>query len=185
MQGLVIRNGAAADAEALLEIESRAAKLLLDYGGHDLLAMHALSPEDLLRGVQSGLLRVAEIAATPVGFALAGACDGHAHLFEMDVDPAHGRLGIGSLLLESACDAATALGLRSMTLMTLRDVPWNAPFYARRGFVELAQREWGPEMKSLIERERLLGINPESRIVMRRMLPFSPRENVPGGRLRK
>jgi ribosomal protein S18 acetylase RimI-like enzyme len=173
MQGLVIREGIAADVEPLLAIESRAARLLLEHGGHDLLAMHVLSRDDLLRGVQARLLRVAEIAATPVGFALAGEIDGHAHLYEIDVDPEHGRRGIGSALLASVCEVASALGLQSITLVTLRDVPWNAPFYAGRGFVELADGEWGHELRSLMECERMLGINSESRAVMRRMLPFS------------
>jgi len=174
MQDVLIRDGVAADVAALLEIESRAASLLLEHGGHDLLAMHALSRDDLLSGVQSGLLRVAEVAATPVGFALAGEIDGHAQLFEMDVDPEHGRRGIGSMLLASVCEAATALGLQSITLVTLREVPWNAPFYARRGFVEMVEAKWGRQLKRLIERELSLGIDPQSRVVMRRPLPFSP-----------
>lgn len=174
MQGLTIRDGVAADVEALLDIESRAARLLLEYGGHDLLAMHSLSRDDLLGGVQEGLLPVAEIADVPVGFALAREIDAHAHLFQIDVDPAHGRRGVGSTLLESTCAMASALGLQSITLVTLRNVPWNAPFYARRGFLELADGEWGPELRNLIERERMLGIDSECRAVMRRMLPFSP-----------
>ena len=80
------------------------------------------------------------------------------------------------MLLASVCEAATALGLQSITLVTLREVLWNAPFYAGRGFVELADGEWGAELRNLMECERMLGINSESRAVMRRMLPFSPRE---------
>ena len=38
MQDVLIRDGVAADVAALLEIESRAASLLLEHGGHDLLA---------------------------------------------------------------------------------------------------------------------------------------------------
>lgn len=170
MSAFAIRKGREADIDALLEIERRAATLLLDHGAFDVFAMHSLSPADLLKGIQSGSLHVAEIGSEPVGFVLSGALDGRAHLFEMDVDPAHGRRGIGSALLEAACETSALHGLRAMTLTTLRDVAWNAPFYARRGFVECAEAEWGPELRGIVDRERMLGFPMELRVVMRRML---------------
>lgn len=178
MQGVVIRDGVAADVESLLAVEARAATLLLDHGGHDLLAMHALSVDDLLRGIAEDMLRVAQIAAHAVGFALAGKIDGHAHLFELSVDPAHGRRGIGSALLESVCESASARGFPCISLVTLRQVPWNAPFYARRGFVELGVAGRGPALNELTERERVLGIDVASRVVMRRAFASLHRAQV-------
>ena len=173
---MVVRAGVEADVQGLLQVEKSAATLLLEHGGHDLLAMHALAADDLRRGIEAGLLRVAEVQGSAVGFALAGELDAHAHLFEMDVDPRYGRRGTGSALLESVCAAAASRGYRCMTLVTLREVPWNAPFYARRGFVALAEGRWGSGLSALIERERMMGIPPNSRVVMQRLLPFFPRE---------
>lgn len=170
MNGCSIRAAREADIDALLEIERRAATLLLGHGAHDLFAMHSLSPVDLEQGIRRGVLRVAEVEGQAVGFALCGEVDGHAHLFEMDVVPEHGRRGIGSALLETVCDAAMARGYPSITLTTLRDVPWNAPFYAGRGFSELAETDWGNGLREIIARERMLGFPMRLRVVMQRII---------------
>ena len=74
---------------------------------------------------------------TVVGFTHVLDLDGPWHLEQIAVDPAHGRRGIGAALLEATHDALAALGVREVTLMTYADVPWNGPFYARHGYVEL------------------------------------------------
>lgn len=170
MAGHSIRAGCGADIEALLEIEHRAAALLLGHGAHDLFAMHSLSMQDLHRGITRGILRVAEVDGNAVGFALCGRVDRNMHLFEMDVLPEHGRRGIGSALLQAVCRQARATGHDAMTLATLRDVPWNAPFYARRGFEELPELSWGPGLRKIIGRERMLGFPMQLRVVMQRNL---------------
>jgi hypothetical protein len=56
-----------------------------------------------------------------------------------------------------------------MTLTTFRDVPWNAPFYARRGFAEVLDPS--PGLAAVRDRERSLGLDAAGpRIVMRRTL---------------
>ena len=170
VSGFQLRHGTENDIDALLAIEKRAAGLLLDHGAYDLFAMHSLSPQDLRDGSARGILHVAEVGGQPVGFALCGEVDGQAHLFEMDVVPEQGRRGIGSALLESVCDAATERGFPAMTLTTLRDVPWNAPFYAARRFVELSEGEWGEQLAAIVARERMLGFPMRFRVVMERKL---------------
>jgi len=155
-------------------VERRAAALLLAHGAYDLFAMHSLAPQNLQDGITQGMLRVAELEGQTVGFALCGEVDDHAHLFEMDVLPEYGRRGIGSALLESVCESAAARGFSAMTLTTLRDVPWNAPFYAARGFVEITESSWGPQLGELVARERMLGFPMRLRVVMRRGLFPSP-----------
>ena len=168
MIGLLLRAGTEADVDALLEIERRAAALLLGHGAYDLFAMHTLSPQNLQDGIAHGILHVAEVGGQAVGFALCGEVDGRAHLFEMDVVPEHGRRGIGSALLESVCSEAAERGFSAMTLTTLRDVPWNAPFYAGRRFAELPEEEWGEQLAGIVARERMLGFPMQLRVVMGR-----------------
>jgi GNAT superfamily N-acetyltransferase len=170
MTDLLLRAGAEMDMDALLQVERRAAELLLGHGAYDLFAMHSLSPQNLQDGIAHGILRVAEMGGQAVGFALCGEVDGHAHLFEMDVVPEHGRRGIGGALLESVCNEAAMRGFSAMTLTTLRDVPWNAPFYAKRGFIELAEAAWGEQLCKIVVRERMLGFPMQLRVVMRRGL---------------
>lgn len=56
--------------------------------------------------------RMAEPGAEPLGFVTLSA-DGHLSL--LYVSPAHQRLGLGGLLLETALQAARRLGLRTLT----------------------------------------------------------------------
>ena len=57
----------------------------------------------------------------------------------------------------------------AITLTTYADVPWNAPYYARRGFVEIS--EFGPGLRAEREREQQLGLDEVGpRVVMRRDL---------------
>lgn len=90
----------------------------------------------------------------------------------MDVDPSHGRRGIGRRLLETVCEAARASGYRAVLLTTLSDAPWNAPFYASAGFREWPVSEWGLGICMAMEQERKLGFPVSLRVVMRR--PLSP-----------
>ena len=166
----LLRAGTEADIDVLLQVERRAAELLLGHGAYDLFAMHALSPQNLQDGISHGILQVAEVGGQPVGFALCGEVDGHAHLFEMDVLPEHGRRGIGGALLESTCNEAAVRGFSTMTLTTLRDVPWNAPFYAARGFVEMHPSQWGVQLEEIVARERMLGFPVRLRVVMQRQM---------------
>jgi GNAT superfamily N-acetyltransferase len=107
----------------------------------------------------------------PIGFALLGACDGHAHLLEIDVHPAHGGRGAGKALLRAVFAAAAAQGHRELTLTTFAHVPWNAPFYARMGFRTLAPEELTPELRATLAREAARGLDPAKRLAMRRTLP--------------
>jgi ribosomal protein S18 acetylase RimI-like enzyme len=93
----------------------------------------------------------------PVGFAQVDELGGLAHLAELDVAPGRMRQGIGSALLESACVWAREHGYRAITLTTFADVPWNAPFYAARGFVEVD--ELSPELAEVRDWERARGLD--------------------------
>lgn len=107
--------------------------------------------------------RVYVTGRPPVGFALVGEVDGNVHLDQLAVHPVHEGKGLGTALLEAVC----ALG--DVTLTTFRDVPWNAPWYARRGFHVLDSAEWGPELDALVAHEHELGIEVAPRVVMRRL----------------
>jgi hypothetical protein len=56
-------------------------------------------------------------------------------------------------------------GLTSLTLTTFRDVPWNAPFYARLGFEYVT--ELTPELRQKREEETAHGLAFDSRCAMR------------------
>jgi len=66
-------------------------------------------------------------------------------------------------------DAGNA-GFSALTLTTFRDVPWNAPFYARLGFVEIAEPEEHLRLSSELENEARAGLKPAQRVAMIRFL---------------
>jgi hypothetical protein len=85
------------------------------------------------------------------------------------VHPDAARRGVGSRLLEEVVSWAREHGCRRVTLATFRDVAWNAPFYARHGFVEIVADT--PFLEHVLEHERQLGIGRfGTRVLMARDL---------------
>jgi GNAT superfamily N-acetyltransferase len=79
------------------------------------------------------------------------------------------RQGIGSALVERACEWARAHDYPAITLTTYADVPWNGPYYAKRGFMEVADPS--PGLRAVRDQERGVGLDAVGRrIVMRRAL---------------
>jgi ribosomal protein S18 acetylase RimI-like enzyme len=107
------------------------------------------------RAAAPGFLLVA--GDPPVGFVHVLVLDGHAHLEQLSVLPAHQRRGIGARLVEAAKHEASARGFDRMSLCTYRDVPWNGPYYRSLGFSEVT--ELAPYERRLREKERDLGLD--------------------------
>jgi GNAT superfamily N-acetyltransferase len=92
-----------------------------------------------------------------------------AHLEQLSVHPDHGRRGLGRALLRAAIEWARAAGYRELTLATYRDVPWNGPFYASEGFVEIGPADDWLVAHGLSPEEPVMG-EGGTRVVMRRLL---------------
>jgi GNAT superfamily N-acetyltransferase len=105
----------------------------------------------------------------PVAFVRLDEVDGLAHIEELAVIPKWMRQGIGSALVERACEWARAHDYPAITLTTYADVPWNGPYYAKRGFMEVADPS--PGLRAVRDQERGVGLDAVGRrIVMRRAL---------------
>jgi GNAT superfamily N-acetyltransferase len=105
----------------------------------------------------------------PVAFVRLDEVDGLAHIEELAVIPKWMRQGIGSALVERACEWARAHDYPAITLTTYADVPWNGPYYAKRGFMEVADSS--PGLRAVRDQERGVGLDAVGRrIVMRRAL---------------
>lgn len=155
------------DVAALAAIERAAATLFAPYGLGDLFS-ETTAAGVLHEARRDGRLWVAVGADdAPVGFALATAVGGNAHLHELDVDPAHGRRGIGAALVATVVTWARLQRFPAVTLNTMREVPWNEPFYARLGFVTLRDDDLGAELAALRRREVEHGLPGERRVSMR------------------
>jgi len=102
----------------------------------------------------------------PVGFAYADLLDGGVHLEELDVLPASGRRGIGQALVAAVVADARARGAAAVTLTTFRDVPWNAPWYARLGFRIVEPEALPPGLAAVIAHEDARGLPRSLRVAM-------------------
>jgi len=161
------------EVAALPEIE-RVASLLFkthhaDLGIPDDIYERPNSIETFTAAQKAGRLWVAcDPAREPVGFALVLDLAGYAHLEELDVLPSSGRRGVGSALLATVCAWAGSAGYPAVTLRTFRDVPWNAPFYHRRGFQIVESAALSAEHVRLEASERQRGLRTDLRVTMAR-----------------
>jgi GNAT superfamily N-acetyltransferase len=166
----VVRLAGPEHVDRLPELEREAATRFGDSLPESVLS-HVTPLDSLAAAQQAGLLWVAlEPAGAPVGFAVASICGRRVHLDELDVLPGHGRKGIGSALVDAIEDYALNSDCVEITLTTFRDVPWNAPFYARVGFEVIPEQELGADLVRRLSDEAALGLERSRRVAMRKPL---------------
>ncbi len=176
---IVIAPADAADLPQLVEVEV-AADTLFEVAGYG----RTPGPASVAELASARLLLVARrqpIGATlsgppgeladqePIGHIRVEVVDGQAHIEGLSVRPRQMRRGVGTALVNAACQWATEQGYREITLCTFADVPWNGPFYAGLGFTEIQATT--PELQALRQHETRLGLDAMGRrCVMRRPL---------------
>lgn len=152
----------------LRAIERRAGELFREIGMPEIADDEPPSADHLASG--AALYVATDDADQPVGYALVDLVDGHAHLEQISVVPEHGRRGIGQALVQAVADWARARGDREVTLTTFRDVAFNAPFYARHGFVVLNDEDLTEGLRAVVAKEAADGLDTTARVVMSRAL---------------
>lgn len=125
-------------------------------------------PREVFEHAERVLVAVAD--GRVCGLAATLTLDGATHLEQLCVHPDHGRRGIGGSLLEAVCTEAAAREHDRVSLTTFRDLPWNGPWYERRGFTVLPRPEWGPGLRRQWESEVAAGIVVRPRVAMSRTL---------------
>lgn len=171
--GPPVRPARAGDVPAMREIERAAGLLFLEVGMPEVAADPPLPATELLRYVERGHAWVSPgggaAGAGPdeaVGYALVSLMTASLHLAQLSVWPEHGRRGRGRALFGAVRGHARLAGRERVTLSTFRDVPWNAPLYARWGARPLAPDEVDDELAAIVERERAIGLDPAARVLM-------------------
>jgi GNAT superfamily N-acetyltransferase len=151
---VTIRPAEPADLPLLVEIERRAGQAFAAHGMPEIAADDPGTPEELEEYRAAGRAWVAAEDGVPIAYLVASEVDGCLHVEQVSVEPARAGRGIGAAMIEHAAGVGCEEGRRALTLTTFRDIPWNAPYYARLGFAELPELEQGPEMRALVARER-------------------------------
>ncbi len=103
-----------------------------------------------------------------IGFALLVEDADAAHICELDILPAHQGRGHGAQLLDAVSAWGGARGLSRVTITTFRHVPFNRPYYERRGFTEIAPEAGGPGLRAETALQASLGFGPDKRLAMAR-----------------
>lgn len=113
-----------------------------------------------------GALWVADDGDGPVAFLAARVEGERLHIDELDVqDGQHGK-GLGKRLLSHARDWARAQGLKSLSLTTFRNIPWNAPYYASFGFSEWDADQAPASIRQALRQEAANGLPDRCAMVM-------------------
>lgn len=159
------------EIKLLPQVENEADRRYASVGLGRVLAMPPASLASLEAGWREDRLWIAVSPLNrPVGFALMKFPGGTAWLDQLSVlDRWQGR-GFGAALIDRTAAAARAQGFDTLYLSTYRDVPWNAPFYVRRGFEEVPRTNWPRAFRIQFLAENSHGHPPWRRTIMRRSL---------------
>jgi GNAT superfamily N-acetyltransferase len=147
-----IRPAIRRDLDELEDVEDDAGSLFADVG-FDFAAVQPISRQARYwDAFDDGAIFVADVPHVRLaGFVALAPLDAGAHVLELSVRRANQKRGLGRRLMAAGEDWARAQAFGELTLTTFRDVPWNAPFYARLGFGPL---EPGAERPGLAEERR-------------------------------
>jgi predicted N-acetyltransferase YhbS len=156
------------EIERIRDIERESASRLL---GTDLAYLAEDEPTDaeiLRERLAQDALIVAADGETPVAYVIFEVVEGCAYIEQIDVLTSHAGQRIGARLLDAVADRARGRRLKALTLSTFRDVPFNAPYYARLGFEVIADADLTPGLLEIRAAHLERGLDESRRVFMRR-----------------
>ncbi|KNC89087.1 GNAT family N-acetyltransferase [Trabulsiella odontotermitis] len=157
------------DVPALPAIERSAAQAFLAIPSLAWIAQDDIVSETTHRQfAERGHSWVAVHQQQPIGFLLTEPLDDALFIAEISLHQAWQGKGIGLRFLQFISEYARETGYPALTLTTFRDVPWNAPFYAKQGFETLDDAALTPGLAAKRDKETAHGLPRESRCAMRR-----------------
>lgn len=166
---VIIRPARPADAANLPAIERSAAGLFrLDPALAWLADSDVADTAQHLQAIEYAHVWVAENTDGQLaGFLRAVEISHWLHVEELSVSQEFQGQGIGRTLMLAAIEEARRQRLAGLTLTTFRDLPWNAPFYQRMGFVVLAEENTDAHLTQALSNEVTHGFPGERRCAMR------------------
>ncbi|WP_454673432.1 GNAT family N-acetyltransferase [Achromobacter pestifer] len=163
----MIRSAHPSDLTGLADIERSAAERFLGTAMAWAADGAPLPHTELAQAQTAGLLWVAQPDDHVRGFALARPMGGDLFLAEMSVALPWQGHGLGRALMQVVLAHARAMDrYGAVVLTTDRELPWNAPFYRRLGFAELAE-PYSPPLQARLHAETAAGFDPARRCAMR------------------
>jgi GNAT superfamily N-acetyltransferase len=160
---VIVRPALSFEIETVRDIERASAQRFV--GLMDALAADEPSPASVLAArIDAGGLLVTEVDGILAAFVMFRPIGDGLYIEQIDVLPAFERRGIGAALIE-------AVGLRThrLLLSTFRDVPWNAPYYRRLGFLDLDDKKLAPDLQEIRREHLARGLDESLRVFMERL----------------
>jgi GNAT superfamily N-acetyltransferase len=167
-----VRLAVPADAAFLPAIERSAGEVFRTLPELAWIADHdVMSVEQHLSFIREGTCWVAVDGQGRItGFLSAERCTDAIHIWELSVDRAYQRQGIGDALKYTVESYARDEGLGAITLTTFRDVPWNEAYYQRLGYNTLPPTELDQRLAQILKDEVAHGLPGDRRCAMRKQL---------------
>jgi len=165
------RFAAPQDAQTIRSIEFEAGQRFADVGMTGIADGPPMALELVERKIAAREIVVAVAdGLTCVGFAMFEPQPTRFYVQELDVLTTHAGQRIGAALIEQVAQLARAQQITQLTLSTYRAVPWNAPYYRRLGFREIAEAELDAALIARRDAHMARGLDESKRVFMRRDL---------------
>lgn len=164
---MTLRPAREEDVAELVRVERDADARFAAAGHPELASGEGIPAGVALRAIAQGRITVAEVGGAVAGWAYVGRVDGEPCLGQISVAVEHGRRGVGDALLRAVIERARGDGEASIVLNTQTDVPWNAPWYARRGFVVVPRDAWSEGLRAIERDQTAQGLDWSTRVHMR------------------
>lgn len=170
-----IRSALPADVDLIRLIDDDASTLFAEHGvAIELAPDHPFARTEVARWLASAeqgrAFFALDDAGRPVGFAALDWLDGQPYLDQLSVRRRAMRRGVGARLLQHAEDWARSLAARELWLTTYAHLPFNRPYYERRGYVVMPEEACGPGIVHHLQEQRRHLPAPQQRVAMRALL---------------
>lgn len=150
---LNLRNTTTADIPTLQTLEALAAQRFLAIPELAILAHSEVTDSQLHEQciIQRLSWLVEDARGSVLGFCYAQELADSLYLAEISSHPAARGMGVGHMLVAHTRKIAADRGLPGVTLTTYRDIPWNAPWYQRQGFIVLEASSFCSELRDIVQ----------------------------------
>ncbi|MDR6627509.1 GNAT family N-acetyltransferase [Caulobacter segnis] len=164
---LAIRPALKREIDAIRDLERASSRRFL--GVMDALAVDDPTPADVLaRRLGADGLLAATIDGELAAFVMFRPLEDSHYIEQIDVNPRFQGRRIGAALIDAVAERAAAAGLARLTLSTFRDIPWNAPYYRRLGFLDIPDAALSDALRAVRREHVARGLDEGARLFMQR-----------------